>query len=278
VLFALALHAVGILSFGFTQANHHKASTIEVTLAKLETQQRDEQADFYAAINQRGSGESEQVKQLSEVQSNAQDSPSDSLSATQLKSDTHREQAEKSQQSADPATAEFELLISTESAHRYALKEQTQADQSTAKTGQPLSRSEEIVALHSQITLRRQLLAKSPITRTITTMSTKSHQDAAYLENWRKRIVTVGNIHYPTAANEHKMYGRVRLLIAMQANGLVKSVEILESSGKKLLDSSAIKIIHLAQPFAPFSEQMRQNTDILEIIRTIEFEKRTLIY
>jgi len=109
-------------------------------------------------------------------------------------------------------------------------------------------------------------------------MSTKSHQDAAYLDNWRKRIVSVGNIHYPTAANEQKIYGRVRLLIAMRADGKVKSIEILESSGKRILDSSAIKIIHLAAPFAPFSPQMRRNTDILEIIRTIEFEKRTLIY
>jgi len=276
-IFAIAAHAVGIFAIGFSQSNHHKSSSIEVTLAQFETSKPDKETHFFADINQQGSGESEHIKRLNEVQLSALENPKDAQSPEQQE---NLDKIEKTKAKQEPTKeiSKFDLIISHNSSHQNLLNKELQLKDDVAKKEQDLSLSEQIVALHSQITLRSQLLAKSPITRTITTMSTKSHQDAAYLDNWRKRIVSVGNIHYPTAANEQKIYGRVRLLIAMRADGQVKSIEILESSGKRILDSSAIKIIHLAAPFAPFSPQMRRNTDILEIIRTIEFEKRTLIY
>jgi len=276
-IFAIAAHAVGIFAIGFSQSNHHKSSSIEVTLAQFETSKPDKETHFFADINQQGSGESEHIKRLNEVQLSALENPKDAQSPEQQE---NLDKIEKTKAKQEPTKeiSKFDLIISHNSSHQNFLNKELQLKDDVAKKEQDLSLSEQIVALHSQITLRSQLLAKSPITRTITTMSTKSHQDAAYLDNWRKRIVSVGNIHYPTAANEQKIYGRVRLLIAMRADGQVKSIEILESSGKRILDSSAIKIIHLAAPFAPFSPQMRRNTDILEIIRTIEFEKRTLIY
>lgn len=274
---AIAAHAVGIFAVGFSQAMHHQASTIEVTLAQFEAAIPDSKTHFFADINQQGSGEAKQIKRLSEVQLSALETPKDSQSS-EIQENLDNAKKEKANRETAKEVSKFELIISKNSNHQKLLNKEHQTKNTVAKKTQPLSLSEEIVALHSQITLRSQLLAQSPVTRTITTMSTKSHQDAAYLDNWRKRIVSVGNIHYPTAANEQKIYGRVRLLIAMQADGKVKSIEILESSGKKILDNSAIKIIHLAAPFAPFSPQMHRNTDILEIIRTIEFEKRTLIY
>jgi len=273
-IFAIAVHAVGIFAIGFSQNNHHKSSSIEVTLAQGETSKPDKDTHFFADINQQGSGESTQIKRLSEVQLSALENPSDAQSSPEQQEALDKLEKDKDKQE----TSKFDLIISNNSNHQESLSKELQLKYDVAKERRTSSLSEQIVALHSQITLRSQLLAKSPVTRTITTMSTKSHQDAAYLDNWRKRIVSVGNIHYPTAANEQKIYGRVRLLIAMQADGQVKSIEILESSGKRILDSSAIKIIHLAAPFAPFSPQMRRDTDILEIIRTIEFEKRTLIY
>jgi len=277
-IFAIAAHAVGIFAIGFSQNNHHKSSSIEVTLAQFETSKPDKDSHFFADINQQGSGESEKIKRLSEVQLSALESPRDSQSSPEQQAALDNLEKDIKTEEETKETSKFDLIISNNSNHQSFLNKEPQLKHDVVKEKQPSSLSEQIVALHSQITLRSQLLAKSPVTRTITTMSTKSHQDAAYLDNWRKRIVSVGNIHYPTAANEQKIYGRVRLLIAMQADGKVKSIEILESSGKRILDSSAIKIIHLAAPFAPFSPQMRRDTDILEIIRTIEFEKRTLIY
>jgi len=53
-------------------------------------------------------------------------------------------------------------------------------------------------------------------------------------------------------------------------------VEILNSSGSKVLDDAAIRIVRLSAPFAPFPPEMREDVDQLEIIRTWSFERRGL--
>ncbi|MEX2367736.1 MAG: energy transducer TonB, partial [Pseudohongiellaceae bacterium] len=42
-------------------------------------------------------------------------------------------------------------------------------------------------------------------------------------------------------------------------------------SGHRVLDDAAIRIVQLAAPFQPFPATMRQEVDILEIIRTWQF-------
>ena len=63
------------------------------------------------------------------------------------------------------------------------------------------------------------------------------------------------------------------MLVAVKADGTVEKIKILVSSGYPQLDQAAIKIVRKASPFSPFPEDIRQDTDILEIIRTWEFEK-----
>ena len=46
----------------------------------------------------------------------------------------------------------------------------------------------------------------------------------------------------------------------------------MKSSGKKLLDDAAIRIVRLAAPFKPLTEEMAKDTDILEIIRIWRFQ------
>ena len=276
---ALILHAIGIFSIGYTATQHNRASSMEVTLASFEASKADDDADFYAPINQQGAGTTEQKKQLTKIETNnlvttpnLQKNPTNPLDSSIF---LNKPDADLP---SNEGSGNFNVILSNQSDHRLLLNKRQQPSLSVANNNQNQTLAEQIVSLNHQISLRSQTLAKSLKKRTITTMSTKSHQDAAYLEDWRKRIVSIGNIHYPKAANELKIYGKVRLLIAMRADGQVKSIEILESSGKKILDHSAVKIIRLAAPFAPFSAQMRKNTEILEIIRTIEFEKYTLIY
>lgn len=283
LLAALLIHLVGIFAFGFSWANSAKTSqTIEVTLAQRPAETPVEKADFYAQVDQLGSGAAQQKQRLSKVQMDAQNSDP-SLNEPHFETQsTPQTQAsktllEQAQQLFSQPISSFDVVLSTDSVQSHLLQ-QTQEPVSAIQNLTKQSISEKIKTLKSQISIRHQQMAKAPKKRVISAMSTKSHQDAAYLESWRQKIITVGNIHYPKAASEQKIYGTVRLLIAMQADGNIKSIEILESSGKKILDHSAIKIIRLAAPFQPFSAQMRKNTDILEIIRTIEFEKTTQIY
>jgi protein TonB len=64
--------------------------------------------------------------------------------------------------------------------------------------------------------------------------------------------------------------------VALYADGSVKEIRVLQSSGYKLLDDSAVNIVRLASPFSPFPEDVRKERDVLEIIRTWSFQKKGL--
>ena len=51
-------------------------------------------------------------------------------------------------------------------------------------------------------------------------------------------------------------------------DGSLKQVKVLDSSGHKILDEAAVRIVKLAAPYTPFPEEMRREVDVLEIIRT----------
>ena len=55
--------------------------------------------------------------------------------------------------------------------------------------------------------------------------------------------------------------------------GSVERVVIDRTSGRKVLDAAAIKIVEMAAPYAPFPPDIRRDTDVLDITRTWTFEK-----
>lgn len=94
-----------------------------------------------------------------------------------------------------------------------------------------------------------------------------------YVDDWRIKVERIGNLNYPEAAKRQKIYGSLLLTVSIKADGTVESVEINHSSGKKVLDAAAIRIVELASPFAPFPEAMRKKVDILSITRTWTFTR-----
>jgi protein TonB len=61
--------------------------------------------------------------------------------------------------------------------------------------------------------------------------------------------------------------------VGIKPDGEVESVEINRSSGKKVLDNAAIRIVRLAAPFDRFPDAIRRDTDILYITRTWSFTR-----
>jgi protein TonB len=47
----------------------------------------------------------------------------------------------------------------------------------------------------------------------------------------------------------------------------------LRSSGQRVLDAAAVRIVEMAAPFAPLPPDIRRDTDILHITRTWTFTK-----
>ena len=68
----------------------------------------------------------------------------------------------------------------------------------------------------------------------------------------------------PAALTEPK---RIRT-VTIRPDGNVESIELDRSSGLKVLDAAAFKIVRMASPFAVFPPDIRRDTDLLVITRT----------
>ncbi|MCX8085478.1 MAG: TonB family protein [Rhodocyclaceae bacterium] len=98
----------------------------------------------------------------------------------------------------------------------------------------------------------------------------EEYRFAQYVEDWRQKVERIGNLNYPEAARG-KLYGSLILTVAIKSDGSLERVELNRSSGHKVLDEAAQRIVHLAAPFAAFPENIRRDTDIIEITRTWTF-------
>ena len=94
---------------------------------------------------------------------------------------------------------------------------------------------------------------------------------AYYLEAWRRKVERIGNLNYPSEARSRRLSGSLRLLVTITADGALRDVRVLETSGHSTLDEAAVHIVRLAAPYAPFSPKMRASTDLIEIERTWHF-------
>jgi len=98
----------------------------------------------------------------------------------------------------------------------------------------------------------------------------EEYRFAQYVEDWRQKVERIGNLNYPDSARG-KLYGNLVLTVAIKRDGELERVELNRSSGHKLLDEAALRIVRLAAPYAAFPEAVRRDTDIIEITRTWSF-------
>lgn len=265
LLLALAFHAIFILGITFSREQHARsASTLEITLAQYKSDKAPQHADFLAQHNQEGSGTLDEkalltTRKTADFHDNVIRDISPLQQAAALK--------QKSEQRAQIATRN---QAETKTALRNDKDTPTQQAESDITIQQ---RNLEIASLEAKLDIQRQAYAARPRVRRLTSVATKYAEDAQYLNQWRERIEGVGNRNYPEQARAKEIYGELRLMVALLPNGEVQEVKILKSSGQKLLDQAAVRIVHLAAPYEAFPAEMRRQVDVLEIIRTWRFHK-----
>ena len=135
-----------------------------------------------------------------------------------------------------------------------------------------IQRARQIARLEAQISKDYQAYQQRP-KRKFIGASAAEYKFAGYVEDWRQRIEEVGNHNYPEAARQSKLYGSLLITVAVRIDGSLENIEIVRSSGSKILDAAAIHIVELAAPFATFPLELRKDTDVLHITRTWSFTK-----
>ncbi|BAP12964.1 MAG: energy transducer TonB [Alcanivorax borkumensis] len=264
---ALAFH--GILIFGVSFAPELQRAaphTLEVTLAQHHSDSEPEEADFIAQSNQHGSGDQADKRELTTTEQ--ADFADSQLEKVQLKEKTTQERRDRVSQ---------ELVITT----AQDSEDKVSADQKKKTDPKPLKvakqenlqdLSQQIASLQARLDEQKQAYAKRPRVRRLTSVSTKAHFEAVYIDGFRRKVETMGTRNFPARALSSNTYGAARLMVAIQKDGTLKEVRLLKSSGHKFLDQAAIQSVRLAAPFDTFTTEMSRKMDVLEIIRTWKFD------
>lgn len=94
---------------------------------------------------------------------------------------------------------------------------------------------------------------------------------AAYLDAWKQKIERIGTLNYPEQARG-RLYGAVVIFVELSAeDGSIYSAEISRSSGHKLLDQAALRILRMAGPFGPIPLDALGGATVLSFARTWYF-------
>lgn len=133
-----------------------------------------------------------------------------------------------------------------------------------------VNRTLAMASLSAELDEKLKAYAKRP-RRKFISAQTREYKYAAYMEAWRAKVERVGNLNYPDEARRRKLSGNLLLGVALNPDGTINDIVLRRSSGYKVLDDAAIRIVKLAAPFSPFPEDIRADTDILHIERTWQF-------
>ncbi|NOY63065.1 MAG: energy transducer TonB [Gammaproteobacteria bacterium] len=264
---AVVIHAVVILGITFAPVEesapkHEDFPDLEVTLVHQRSDEAPEQADLLAQSNQQGGGDSA-----------TKGRPSSPLSVPSLEQQAGDNDAFLPPTAPQPEQQQLlpEVLTRQEAEERLKAAEQAEEFPEESPSAAELIRRSMVVAkLSAEIRRTLEQHALNLKHRHISA-STREYRDAVYLDAWQAKIERIGNLNYPEAAKRQKLSGRLTLDVAINRDGTVLSVNLLSSSGHKLLDDAAVRIVRLAAPFAPLSNEMREDTDVLHITRSWVF-------
>lgn len=105
---------------------------------------------------------------------------------------------------------------------------------------------------------RRRHVAKTEDSGQAPRAATRADQAAAYISAWLSKVERIGNLNYPEEARERGITGQVRVEARIRPDGALDRIRVLESSGHKVLDKAAKRIIRMGAPYSPFSEKLRR--------------------
>ncbi len=272
VFIAVMIHGFLILGVTFVEPQGQPQAMMEVTMALHLSPEKNPKADFLAQANQAGSGQLKEVAEMTTTEA------ADFFDA-QINDIKPEDQLAFAP---PPEIAEHRLIVT----HRFSRQ---RIPPSTHKQQRPEQMADEgelqmsaqtsaIASLEARLAEKRQAYAKQPKIHTVSSLSAREDKTGAavYIDGFRKKVEAMGNKHYPEVARVRHLQGEVRLLVAVLPSGKVKDIKVLSSSGSGILDEAARRSVRLAEPFQPFTREMRREMDVFQVIRTWRFAEARL--
>lgn len=261
---AALLHVFVIFGISFDSILEEMKTppSVEVILVQESNSERPEEADYLAAFSQDGGGESEDNARPSTPFSSQQDFDTDGIASTP--------EVASAPETSEPVA---ETVLTSVFGDRDVLTEEKETEQRLVKPEKSVIVVEEnlqIAALEADIDRDNEEFAKRPRKKYLTAR-THEQVSANYMYHWVEKVERIGNLNYPDQVRREQLAGAVILTVGIFKDGNIESVFIKESSGFKVLDDAARRIVSLSAPYEPLTGELAEQTDILYITRTWEF-------
>ena len=290
---SLIIHGIFFFFFYYDEPKKLFAKkTMEIILVNSKTLQAPINSNVLAQANLNGGGSTDENLRVQTpfpvLENSNNDSANISVNFDKPKQQQYQEQAQEQQQQLQEKIQNLELqqqqLFSElkrkskneKQKYKEATKNKNNKNNKDNKN-QNLSADDlilsakEFIRLEGEIAQRIQKYNQRP-RRKFIGATAKEVNYAAYLEAWRQKIERLGTINYPANARG-KIYGSLMLSVAIRKNGSIEKVRVMRSSGHKILDEAALRIIKLGEPYARFPADIAAETDVIEINRWWKFTK-----
>ncbi|MEP6483827.1 MAG: TonB family protein [Rudaea sp.] len=261
LLFSVIAH--GVLALGLTfeyEKPRPSLPSLDVILVQSASGEKPSKADFLAQANNSGGGESEKSIRPSELVSSPIAKNDAGVAPKPMQASAPKPQPPTQRELLTQQKSKFSLQTDRE------LPEQPPLPQ--PNTRDVLEKKLEMAKLAAEIQQESQAYAKRPKKKYISA-NTKEYQYAAYMSAWVARVERIGNLNYPDEARREQMHGELVLTVALRKDGSIKSIDVIEPSGHKLLDDAAIRIVNQSAPFPPIPAE--DGVDELYVTRTWQF-------
>lgn len=275
LFFAVLVHAIVILGIGFTSGKPAGSSTLEVTLVQTRSVVPPSQADYIAQANQQGQGNTKQLlRPQSPLSMPSAVNNSGLPEGEDLVSNPGHGQGASNAQGLSSAAVNQQTAVTTvtNTAH-YANARATSAPQSPSArvlVARLLTQGDDaLMPTDDPVQLP---LATSPTPRVaFVAVNARASRYAEYLDAWRRKVEHIGNLNFPPQIRAEHLSGSLALEVALNADGSIRDLILRQPSPYPLLDQSAIQIVKMAAPFAPFPASFRKDTDVLRFVYVWRF-------
>jgi protein TonB len=260
--FSIALHAFILFGIALVLPDPRNAANftqpLQVVLVNSKSKSKPSKADALAQHNLDAGGNT------------AEDRRAKSLLPT-IRDDRQFTPEQRIKHVAELEVETRRMLTKLKSNYTAVQQELKKQKNNTASNGEDLvQKSLEIVRLEAQIDKNWDDYQKIP-RRKFIGARTQEYRFAQYIEDWRVKVERIGNLNYPEQARQQKVFGSLKLSVSIRADGSVESIEVSKSSGQRILDAAAMRIVKLAAPYSPLPPNITKDTDILTITRTWTF-------
>jgi protein TonB len=269
---SILLHAILLtVHFRYPDAMRWKPANqpLEVILVNAKTREKPSRAKALAQANLDGGGNTAaRQRAATPLPVTAPRDPGRDLAETRRR----QRELEAQQQRLLALDREREAKVPAES------QRQTPAEETSPQvSGRDIAdRSLAMLNLQAKIARQTQAYQERPRKHYIGA-NAREYRFAQYEEDWRAKIERVGTLNYPAEARG-KLYGTLRMTVTIRPDGTVDSIDLDRSSGLKVLDKAAFRIVQIAAPFAVFPPDIRKDTDLIVITRTWFFAQGDKIW